>query len=118
MEKKISCGAKFFQTQAVFNLDIFGNFIEAIRPFRDRIKLLGGIVPLKSVKMAEYMNANIPGVFIPDEVIERLRSATDIEKESVAISAELVKKIKPLCDGIHFMPIKGNHLVAGILEIV
>ncbi|MBF0217189.1 MAG: methylenetetrahydrofolate reductase [Candidatus Omnitrophica bacterium] len=118
MEKKISRGAKFFQTQAIFNLDIFGKFIEAIKPFRARIKLLGGIVPLRSVKMAEYMNANIPGVFIPDEVIERLRGASDIEKESVAISAELVEKLRPVCDGIHFMPIKGNHLVARILEKV
>lgn len=116
MEKKIAQGAQFFQTQAVFDPRIFEEFIKSIKHLRNKIKLLGGIVPLRSVKMARYMNANIPGVVIPEPIVEKLEKAQDIEKESVAISVDIVSSIRDMCDGIHFMPIRANHLVARILE--
>ncbi|MFH1665182.1 MAG: methylenetetrahydrofolate reductase [Candidatus Omnitrophota bacterium] len=116
MEKKVCEGAWFFQTQAVFDPGLFGEFIKAIKHLRGRIKLLGGIVPLRSVKMARYMNANIPGVAIPDAIIETMENAADVEKESVAISADIVASIREMCDGVHFMPVRGNHLVARILD--
>ncbi|MFH1837752.1 MAG: methylenetetrahydrofolate reductase [Candidatus Omnitrophota bacterium] len=116
MEKKIAEGASFFQTQAIFDPQIFALFKKSIKHLKKDIKILGGVVPLRSAKMARYMNTNIPGVVIPDETIERLDRANDVEKESVDISREIVLSIKEMCDGIHFMPIKANHLVARILE--
>jgi methylenetetrahydrofolate reductase (NADH) len=116
MEKKIDSGAQFFQTQAIFNPEIFGNFISDIKHLKGKIKILGGIVPLRSAKMARYMNANIPGVMIPDHIIEILDKTSDVEKEAVAIAADIMTSIRDVCDGIHFMPIRSNHLVAKILD--
>lgn len=116
MEKKVSEGARFFQTQAIFRPDLFEKFIKAIGHLRRDVKILGGIVPLRSAKMARYMNANIPGVIIPETIIDRMDKAHDIERESVAISAGIALAIRPMCDGIHFMPIRANHLVAKVLD--
>ena len=116
MEKKVSCGAIFFQTQAIFDVPVFEKFITAIKHLRKDIKILGGIVPLRSSGMARYMNANIPGVFIPDTVIERMDKATDVEEESAEIASDILGFIRDMCDGVHFMPIRGNHLVAKILD--
>lgn len=116
MEKKTAEGAWFFQTQTVFDPGSFEVFVEKIQHLRPGIKLLGGIVPLRSAKMARYMNANIPGVVISDDIIEKLEKASDVEAESVAITADIVASIRDMCDGVHFMPIKGNHLVARVLD--
>jgi 5,10-methylenetetrahydrofolate reductase len=116
MEKKVAGGAVFFQTQAIFDVRKLENFVYNIRHVMPKIKLLGGIVPLSSVKMARYMNANIPGVSIPEETIVRLEKGANITSESVAIAADLVAGIREICDGIHFMPIRANHLVAMILD--
>jgi len=64
------------------------------------------------------MNANIPGVVIPETLITRLEKAQDVEKESVKICADIFLSIRDMCDGIHFMPIKANHLVAKVLDAV
>lgn len=116
MEKKVSEGAQFFQTQAVFDIAGFERFIRSIRHLRGVIRLLGGIVPLRSAKMARYMNANIPGVFIPDTIIEKMEKASDAAEEASVIAADILAAIRDMCDGIHFMPIRANHLVARILD--
>jgi len=116
MEKKVAEGARFFQTQAIFESALFEKFMKSIKHFRKDIKILGGIVPLKSAKMARYMNTNIPGVVIPEEIIQRLENARDVETESVAIASDILSEIRPMCDGIHFMPIRANYLVAKILD--
>jgi len=116
MEKKAEAGARFFQTQAIFDPRIFESFISAIEHLRPKIKLLGGVVPLRSAKMAHYMNANIPGVVIPKDFIDRLEKAADVEKETIAMTLDIVAAIRDKCDGVHFMPIRANHLVAKILD--
>jgi len=118
MEKKVSEGAKFFQTQAIFDAETFESFTREIKHFRSKIKLLGGIVPLRSSKMARYMNTNIPGVVIPEEIVDALDKASDVEKEAVSIALNTLDSIRGMCDGIHFMPIKANHMVAKILDKV
>jgi len=116
MEKKVKEGAEFFQTQAVFDVARFEKFMAAIKYLRPEVKVLGGIVPLKSVKMARYMNANVPGVTVPEEVIAKLEKSADITEESADISAEIFRDIRPMCDGVHFMPVRANNLVAKILD--
>jgi methylenetetrahydrofolate reductase (NADPH) len=116
MEKKVSEGAQFFQTQAIFDAKSFQEFLDSIKHFRSKIKILGGIFPLKSAKMARFMNANIPGVHVPDEIIDRIENAKDVAAESVAITADIVEAVRDTCDGVHFMPIKANHLVAKTLD--
>ncbi|MDD3088388.1 MAG: methylenetetrahydrofolate reductase [Candidatus Omnitrophica bacterium] len=116
MEKKVAEGAIFFQTQAVFDLAAYSAFSKAIGHLRQRVKILAGVVPLRSAKMARYMNANIPGVFVPDNIIGKLDKAGDVTSESVAIAADIFSAVKGMADGVHFMPIKGNHLVSKILD--
>jgi len=118
MEKKIQAGATFFQTQAIFEVSKFEEFTRSIEHLKDKIKLLGGVVPLRSAKTARYMNANIPGVFIPETIVEKLDNASDINEESSAIAADIIESVKDMCDGIHFMPIRANYLVAKTLEKV
>jgi 5,10-methylenetetrahydrofolate reductase len=118
MEKKIAAGAEFFQTQAVFEAGSFEKFIKNISHLRSRVKLLGGIVPLRSAKMARYMNANVPGVFVPEKVIELMDRTGDPAAEAACIAADIFNSIKGMCDGVHFMPIRANHLVAKILDKV
>ncbi|MFQ5952597.1 MAG: methylenetetrahydrofolate reductase [Candidatus Omnitrophota bacterium] len=116
MEKKVVEGAEFFQTQAVFDPGSFEKFASAIKHLRPKIKLLGGIVPLKSVKMARYMNANVPGVSVPENIIEEMEKASDVQDFAAGVGADILAGIRDMCDGIHFMPVKANHLVAKILD--
>jgi len=116
MEKKIKSGAQFFQTQAVYDIDQFKKFLEATKHLNTTI--LAGIVLLKSAGMAKYMNENVAGVHVPDNLIEEIKSVPKEERKnkSVEIAARLIKELKPLCQGIHLMPLGWDKLVPQILE--
>ncbi len=94
MEKKIEAGAKFFQTQAVYDLASFESFMKIAEKFG--IPVLGGIVLLKSAGMAKYMNEKVAGVNVPDRYIEMMAKAKKEErpKVSIQIAAELIKGMK------------------------
>ncbi len=116
MEKKIKAGAKFFQTQAVFD-------IETMRDFREKTKgldakVLAGIIPLKSVGMARFMNANVPGIYVPEEVIQRIKGAESKVQEGIKIAGEFIKQLREenLCDGVHIMAIGAEENVPAILD--
>ena len=118
MQKKINAGAKFFQTQAVYD-------IEHMRKFRKLTKhmdckVLAGIVPLKSPGMAKFMTANVPGIFVPDEQIERLRAAgkENWVSEGIKMAGEFIRQLKEedLCDGVHIMAIGAEENVPAILD--
>ena len=116
MEKKIKVGAQFFQTQAVYDINLFKKFLDSIKHIKTTI--LAGIVLLKSAGMAKYMNENVAGVHVPDNLIEEIKSVPkeDRKKKSVEIAARLIKELKPLCSGIHLMPLGWDKLVPQILE--
>ncbi len=114
MEKKIRAGAKFFQTQPIFDISKFAEFMKRVKKFN--IPVLGGIIFLKSPKTADYLNKNIPGISIPQEIMKRIETAMDKEKETVKIASELIKQIRPLCQGVHLMPLGKNNLVKEVVE--
>jgi methylenetetrahydrofolate reductase (NADPH) len=114
MEKKIEAGAEFFQTQAVYDIKIFENFLSRIKHLKTTI--LGGIVLLKSAGMARYMNKNVAGVFVPDNLIKEMEVTKDKVATSVEISARLIKELKPMCQGIHIMPIGWDKVVPRVLD--
>jgi len=116
MEKKIKSGAQFFQTQAVYDIDQYKKFLDSIKHLKTTI--LAGIVLLKSAGMAKYMNENVSGVHVPDNLIEEIKSASkeNRPKKSVEIAARLIKELKPLCQGIHLMPLGWDKLVPQILD--
>ncbi|SNS99845.1 5,10-methylenetetrahydrofolate reductase [Anaerovirgula multivorans] len=118
MEKKIKAGAKFFQTQAVFDLDTMREFREKTKHLD--AKVLAGIIPLKSAAMAKFMNNNVPGIFVPDELIERMKNTEkDLRvQEGIKIAGEFIKQLREenLCDGVHIMAIGAEENVPAILD--
>lgn len=114
MEKKIEFGAKFFQTQAIYDADTFAKFMKRAEGFN--VPILAGIIPLKSAGMAKYMNKNVAGVFVPDELIEKMAKTDDKVQTSSEIAANLIKEIKGMCQGVHIMPIGWEKHVPRILD--
>lgn len=114
MEKKIEAGALFFQTQAVYDIDLFKRFLDAAKHLN--AKILAGIVLLKSAGMAKYMNKNVAGVFVPDNLIKEMEETKDKSAKSIEIAARLIRELKPLCQGIHIMPIGWDKKVPLVIE--
>jgi methylenetetrahydrofolate reductase (NADPH) len=116
-EKKIEAGAEFFQTQAVYDLDKFRRFMGYASQFN--VKILVGIILLTSARMAEYMNKYVPGVFVPQELIDEMASAPKGEAitKGIEIAARMIKAINEegICGGIHIMAIGREEVVPEIL---
>ena len=119
--KKVNAGAQFFQTNLVFDadrLDIWLNEL-AKRNILDQVYLLIGITPIKSLKMAKYMNDEVPGITIPDPLLRRLEAAGDkVEEEGVQIALELIEKVKVKqgVNGIHLMAVGWEEIVPRIVR--
>jgi len=116
-EKKVKAGATFFQTQAIYDLDKFKNFMKYARQFK--VKIFAGIVLLVSAGMARYMNANVPGIFVPQNLIEEMSSAGKGKglTKGIEIAGRMIKQIKEeaICDGVHVMAIGKEAVVPDIL---
>jgi 5,10-methylenetetrahydrofolate reductase len=118
-EKKIEAGVDFIQTQAIYDLDKFGSFMEYARQFR--VKMLAGIILLTSAAMARYMNKNVPGVFVPQHLIDEMAAAPKgkaLEK-GIEIAGRMIRQIKEekICDGVHIMAIGKEETVPDILGV-
>jgi methylenetetrahydrofolate reductase (NADPH) len=114
MEKKIKAGARFFQTQAIYDPSAFAKFMKRAGQFG--VPILAGIIPLKSAGMARFMNKNVSGVFVPDELIEKMTAAEDKTQMGITIAADLVKELKDMCQGVHIMAIGWEKKVPLVLE--
>jgi 5,10-methylenetetrahydrofolate reductase len=116
MKKKIDAGAQFFQTQAVYDVKTFEDFMNKAGKFN--VPILAGIVVLKSVSMANYMNQNVAGVFVPDDIIEEMAGTDkdDRKKKAIEIAARIIQKLKPICQGVHIMPLGWDDTVPEIIE--
>ena len=114
MAEKIEAGATFFQTQAVYDPDAFERFVKRVDSLE--VPLLAGILPVKSPKMAAYMNENVPGIDVPEALIRKLADASDRAATSSELSASIIEAIRPMCRGVHVMAIGWEDKVPGILE--
>ena len=114
MEKKIECGAKFFQTQAIFDLKAFDMFIKEVEPFNTNI--LAGVLLLFSYKNVNFLNRRVPGINIPMSIKERLKKAVDPLQEGIQICAEQIKFFRDRCQGVHIMAINREEQIAEIIE--
>jgi len=116
-EKKVEAGAEFFQTQAIYDLENFSKFMQYARQFQ--VKVLAGIVLLVSARMAKYMNANVPGIFVPQNLIDELETAPKGEalNKGIEIAGRMVAALKrdSICDGVHIMAIGREEVVPNIL---
>lgn len=117
-EKKIEAGAEFIQTQAVYDLDKFKTFMEYARQFD--VKILAGIILLTSAPMARFMNNNIAGVNVPQELIDELAGAPKGQalKKGIEIAGRMIQRIKSekMCDGVHIMAIGKEEVVPDIMS--
>jgi 5,10-methylenetetrahydrofolate reductase len=116
MEAKVAAGAKFFQTQAIYDPAIFERFMKKAEQFG--VPVLAGIVIVKSAGMARFMNANVPGVFVPDHMVSALAKAKRKERaaKSVELMAEFINEIQPMCQGVHVMAMGWERYVPGLLD--
>lgn len=115
MQKKIDAGARFFQTQAVYDVNTFEAFMNKAGKFK--VPVMAGIVVLKSAGMAKYMNENVAGVFVPEDMIQEMAvtDRKDRKKKAVEIAARIIMDLKPLCQGVHLMPLGWDDTVPEII---
>jgi 5,10-methylenetetrahydrofolate reductase len=121
--RKVEAGAQFFQTQAVYDMDHFRRFMEDARKVTEgtAVKIMAGLVVLTSLGMAKYMNRAVPGIFVPDAVLEEMGSVPKEEalRKGMEIAARHVRFLREnkVCDGVHIMAIGKEEIVPEILEM-
>lgn len=117
-EKKIEAGAEFIQTQAVYDLDNFNEFMKYARQFP--VKILAGIILLTSAPMARFMNKNVAGVNVPQDLIDEMDGAPKGRKleKGIEITGRMIKRIKDekMCEGVHIMAIGKEEVVPDIMS--
>ena len=114
MEKKISAGAKFFLTQPVFDPRAFERFMR--RAVGLGVPVLASVLPLKSASMGRFLNKNMPGISVPEALIEEMGNASDRAKAGVGICARIIQELKGLCQGVHLIPAGWEKKVPAILD--
>ena len=120
LAKKVTAGAEFIQTQAIFDMDRFEQWMRGIRDRRldERAHILGGVVPLKSLGAAKYMKTKVPGMTVPDGIIERMRNATDPKSEGIEICVEQIEHLRTIkgVHGVHIMAMNWEEKVPEIVQ--
>ncbi|MBE9206013.1 methylenetetrahydrofolate reductase [Nostoc sp. LEGE 06077] len=115
-ERKVAAGAQFFQSQLITDFDRLEKFMDKIASVHKK-PILAGIFLLKSAKNAQFINRCVPGVNIPEHIIDRLAKAKDPLEEGVKIAAEQVQIARQLCHGVHIMAVKREDLIPKILDL-
>ncbi|MBQ8238564.1 MAG: methylenetetrahydrofolate reductase [Oscillospiraceae bacterium] len=118
MERKVMAGADYFQTQAVFEPEKFIQFMERAKQFGKPVQL-GVIIP-KSVGMCKFMNNNVAGVHVPDEMLDELRADKEKTKAGITgveIAARIIRECRPYCQGVHIMALGWEAKVPALLEL-
>jgi methylenetetrahydrofolate reductase (NADPH) len=123
LAKKIQAGADFIQTQCIYNMDRFREFIRVANEegLTEKVYILAGVTPMKSVGMARYMKSKVPGMDVPDEIIDRLKGVekNKVADEGIKIACEQVEEFKEMkgVHGVHMMAIEWEHKVPEIAEM-
>lgn len=115
-ERKLKAGAQFFQSQLITDFDKLDKFMTEIAAGTSK-PILAGIFLLKSAKNARFINKFVPGVQIPDSIINRLEQAKNPLEEGILIASEQVKIARQLCQGVHIMAVKREDLIPKILDL-
>jgi 5,10-methylenetetrahydrofolate reductase len=114
MEKKVKAGAQFFQTQALYRPEKFEEFMKSVKHID--VPVLMGIVVLRSAGMARFMNKNVAGIVVPDDLIEEMDKAEDKKQKSIEIAARLMREMRDMCQGVHIMAIDMENRVPAIVD--
>jgi 5,10-methylenetetrahydrofolate reductase len=120
LEQKADAGADFVQTQIVYDVDALGEWADEVRPrgLLDRMFVLVGVAPPRSARSARFMREHLPGVVVPDGVVDRLERSDDPAEEGVALTVEIVKAIRELegIAGVHVMGIGHEEAVRRVID--
>ena len=120
LRKKVDAGAQFIQTQYCFDLERLSDFVDRIREdgTHERAYLIVGVGPLASAKTAEWMRGNVPGVHIPDRIIDRIRRSKNQQQEGINVCVEIISRLQEIKEvsGIHIMAHKQEHHIPDIVE--
>ena len=117
MERKVKAGCDYFQTQAVFEPEKFISFMERAKQFGKPVQL-GVIIP-KGAAMCRYMNGNVAGIHVPDEMINELAADKERAKAGITgveIAARVIRECRPYCQGVHIMALGWENKIPGLLE--
>ena len=119
LAKKVQAGADFIQTQAIYDVTRFSNWMKEVRRrgLDKKVHILAGIIPPKSVGMARYLRDYVPGIYVPDEIITRLENADDVKEEGLKIALETIEKLAEIegVHGIHIMAVGWESIVPQIV---
>ncbi len=113
-QRKVEAGARFFQTQAVFDMDKLERCVDALRP--TGVKVLAGILLLRSPRVVDFINLKLGGLMVPDAVADRIRGAVDPEAECIDLAAEQVLACRDIADGVHIMPLGLDEAIPKVLR--
>jgi len=122
LAKKVAAGADFIQTQIIYNVDKFAEWMKEVRDMglHERVKILAGVAPIKSIGAAKYMQNKVPGMDVPDAVIERLRGVPkeQVSKEGIKLCIDIINQVRQIegVAGIHLMAIEWEEAVPEIVE--
>jgi len=122
LAKKVAAGAQFIQTQSIFNLEKFKEWMQGVRDrgLHEKTAILAGITPIKSLRMAEYMAANVAGMDVPEAILERMRGVDKKEQkqEGIKIAVETIQQLREIegVRGIHIMAIEWEEAVPEIVQ--
>jgi 5,10-methylenetetrahydrofolate reductase len=114
MEEKMKGGVDFFLTTPVYDADLFEAFSKKVAPLK--VPLIAGVTLLKSVGMARYINKHVEGASIPETAIDQLMKASDKQQASVEIASNLIKTLRPLCQGVQIIPIGWERCIPAVLD--
>jgi len=113
IEQKIAAGVRFFQTQAIFDMDKLQRAVDAVRPMG--AKVIAGVLVIRSPRVVTFVNEHLAGLMVPDHIAERIRRAEDPAEEAIALATEQVRDIRDIADGVHVMPLGLDAAVGRIL---
>lgn len=120
LAKKVAAGARFIQTQPVYDLGRFRDWMEEVRSkgLHSETAILAGVMPVKSFKALDYMQSQVPGMRIPPVVLERMKSAADPEEEGVRMAVEIIRELKRIegVKGIHLMPMMWESITPRVVR--
>lgn len=120
LAKKAAAGVDFIQTQIVYNLEKFSLWMEEVRKLglHQKVYILAGVAPLKSVGMAKYMKNKVPGMDVPDEIVNRMEQAAEPKQEGIQICIDVINEVSQIegVAGVHIMAVEWEEAVPEIVD--
>lgn len=120
LSKKVNAGADFVQTQAIFDMDMFETWMDDVRSrgLDKKIHILAGVIPMKTAGAARYMKNKVPGMIVPNSIIDRMKNASDPKEEGIKLCVEQIETLKNIkgVHGVHIMAVMWEEIVPRIVE--